>query len=279
MADLSPPARERAPMPGLLPRVAPGPVPGTVPRKRLRPRIDFELIACGLHGHEFAGLDAAEVRVEDATLVRETDGIRWHRCLRCDSWVPFELPATPAVPRPPDVAEVKVPLRGRPLRDRYVLRLIVLDRILHSIVLGALGFLIFLFASHRNHLHSDYTKILNVLQAGSGSWFVHELNKVFAMSATKLYVLGLLAFGYTALLLIECFGLWGAKRWAEYLTIVETGLLIPYEIYELVGSVTVFKVGAFIVNVAIVLYLAIAHRLFGLRGGHKAAMAVLGGEG
>src|SRR3954451_22682893 len=32
------------------------------------------------------GLDARHVRPEDAVVAREIDGVRWHRCLRCDSW-------------------------------------------------------------------------------------------------------------------------------------------------------------------------------------------------
>ena len=47
-------------------------------------------------------------------------------------------------------------------------------------------------------------------------------------------------------------------------------LLIPIEIYELSSSVSVFKVITFVINVAIVVYLLLAKRLFGLRGGHRA---------
>ena len=45
---------------------------------------------------------------------------------------------------------------------------------------------------------------------------------------------------------------------------------MPYEVYELVDKVTVFRVGAFVVNLAILLYLLLAKRLFGLRGGAAA---------
>jgi uncharacterized membrane protein (DUF2068 family) len=67
-------------------------------------------------------------------------------------------------------------------------------------------------------------------------------------------------------------GLWFSRRWAEYLTLVATAVLIPIELYELSLSVTVFKVITLVINVAIAVYLLLAKRLFGLRGGHEAQL-------
>jgi hypothetical protein len=60
-----------------------------------------------------------------------------------------------------------------------------------------------------------------------------------------------------------------AKRWAEYLTLVSTALFIPFEIYEISAGVSAFKVIILAINVAIVVYLLVAKRLFGIRGGHR----------
>ena len=73
---------------------------------------------------------------------------------------------------------------------------------------------------------------------------------------------------YAALEAVEMVGLWFAKRWAEYLTFVATVVFIPLEVYELSERITVFRVLTFLINVAIVAYLLLAKRLFGLRGGH-----------
>src|SRR5438046_8280271 len=62
-------------------------------------------------------------------------------------------------------------------------------------------------------------------------------------------------------------------RWAEYLTFVATIVLIPYEIDELIKGVTALKVVAFVINVAVAVYLLYAKRLFGLRGGGRAEKA------
>jgi uncharacterized membrane protein (DUF2068 family) len=68
-------------------------------------------------------------------------------------------------------------------------------------------------------------------------------------------------------------GLWYQKRWAEYLTFVATVAFIPYEVFELARTVSTFKAIAFVVNVAIALYLLYAKRLFGIRGGGAAEHA------
>ena len=78
--------------------------------------------------------------------------------------------------------------------------------------------------------------------------------------------------------LVEGVGLWLAKRWAEYLTVVATAAFLPYEVYELTKSVTVTKVGAFVINVLAVVYLVLAKRLFGARGGRAAYERELEGE-
>ena len=69
---------------------------------------------------------------------------------------------------PPPREEISLPLRGRPLRDRYILRLIAIDRVIHFLVLSALAAAIFLFASNKAVLDADFTKILNDLQGGLG---------------------------------------------------------------------------------------------------------------
>jgi len=68
--------------------------------------------------------------------------------------------------------------------------------------------------------------------------------------------------GYALLEGTEGIGLAMRRRWAEYLTVIATGLLIPYEVYELIHRATLFKIGALLVNLAVVGYLAWRKRLF-----------------
>ena len=254
--------------------------PGTERPRRYLPKLRYELIGCGLHGHELLGTDAAALRAEDSLFARDSDGLRWYRCLRCDSWVALRLPERPRVLHPPSREETSLPLRGRPLRDRYVLRLIAIDRVIHFLVLSALATAIFLFASNKATLNADFNRILKDLQGGlrgpvnnTKHSIVHDLHNLFAISIVNLYVAGAAIAAYAVLEGTEAAGLWLARRRAEYLTFVATAIFVPYEIYELTKSVSALKVLALVINLAIVACLLIAKRLFGLRGGGKAERA------
>jgi uncharacterized membrane protein (DUF2068 family) len=258
----------------------PAAAPGTERPRRFRPKLRYELIGCGLHGHELLGTDAAELRPADALFARESGGLRWYRCLRCDSWVALSPPAEPAVPYPPDRADVALPLRGRPLRNRYVLRLIAIDRLIHFLVLSSLATAIFLFAGDKAALNADFTRVLVDLQGGLGGpvdatryGIVHDLQRLFAVSVRNLYLAGLAVAAYALIEGADAVGLWLGKRWAEYLTFVATVVFVPYEIYELTKSVTALKIVTLIINLVIVGYLLVAKRLFGVRGGGRAERA------
>jgi uncharacterized membrane protein (DUF2068 family) len=256
-------------------------LPGTERTRRFRPKLRWELIGCGLHGHELVGTDAALVRPQDDVVVREADGLRWYRCLRCDSWLPLAPPASASHRYLPERGEITLPIRGRPLRDRYVLRLIALDRVIHFLVLAALAVAIILFASHQRDLRGDYTRVLNALQAGVGgpffdsshNGFLREINHLFSLSTRKLYLYGFAIAAYAAVNALEAVGLWRAKRWAEYLTLFEVTVLLPLEIYELTLRISALKIVTLVLNVAVVAYLLWAHRLLGLRGGGRAEQA------
>ncbi|MET8954500.1 DUF2127 domain-containing protein [Streptomyces sp. NPDC004393] len=256
------------------------PPPGTGPKQRQL--WWYELIECGRRGHRLEGTNAARVRSGDAVFVREPgDGLRWHRCLRCDAWLPARPPAHPEQEFPPGRDEIDLPLRGKSLRDRYVLRLIAFDRLLHFLVLGVLAVAVLGFASERARLRSSFYRVMDLLQNGvggpsghAGRGFLGELNKAFAARSTTLWVIGLVLAGYAVLEGVEAVGLWLTKRWAEYLTFVATTVLLVPEIYELAGGrVTATKVLTLVINAAISAYLLFAKRLFGLRGGGKAEAA------
>ena len=44
------------------------------------------------------------------------------------------------------------------------------------------------------------------------------------------------------------------RRWAEYLTVVATGSLLPLELYEVARKFSVLRVGVLAINLAIVAY-------------------------
>jgi uncharacterized membrane protein (DUF2068 family) len=253
--------------------------PGTHPPGRWR--LHWELLMCGARGHELTGTDAAELLPEDAILAREdANGTRWYRCRRCDGWLALPQPEHPTRDHLPERSEIELPLRGKPLRDKIVLRLIAIDRAFHFVGLVVFGLLVLVFSADRGTLRATFYKVMADLQGGvaseqshatHGLW--HTLNNAFTTSSSHLHLLGAVLLAYGAIEGIEAVGLWYQRRWAEYLTFLVTTSLLPLDAYEILHHATPFKLVAFVVNIAVVIYLLLAKRLFGLRGGADAAEA------
>lgn len=269
--------------------VQPRPLPGVRHEQPARfvPRFHWELLVCGVSGHRLVGLDARHLRPEDALVAEERDGVRWHRCLRCDSWLPVAeagaggaASATRTRDYPPGRDEIELPLRGRPLRDRVILRLIAINRALHFLVLALISGAILLFSANRTDLKHTVYKVITDLQGGvasdahAKSGLLHEVDRLFSLQSSRLHLFAVVALAYAIVEGVEAVGLWYARRWAEYLTLIVTASLLPVEVYELAHHLTVFKAGAFLLNVAVVVYLLLAKRLFGLRGGVAAEHAL-----
>ncbi len=234
---------------------------------------------CGVTGHEIVGRDASMLREQDAIFAREQGETRFYRCLRCDCWLALPRPDEAARERPPERDEIELPLRGRPLHDRIVLRLIAIDRVIHFVILGLLGIAVLLFASDRASLRAAYYRILAAIQGGVAGGpvqtsghvgILRELDKLFTFSSGTLHLVAVALLAYATLEGVEAVGLWLGKRWAEYLTFVSTSVLLPFEVYEIASRPTVLKVIGFLINVAVVVWLLLRKRLFGLRGGGTA---------
>ncbi len=241
-----------------------------------RRRTAWELVVCGFRGHVLPAADAAELRPQDALLAFEDNGVRWCHCLRCDTWTPIATPNDPAREHPPARDEIVIPDRGKALRDKIVLRLIALDRVLHFLILVSLGIAVLLLSRHEHAAHKEFERVLAAIQGGVAGGpvqttgrvgFIGELDKLFSLQAHTLRTVGIALLAYGLLEGTEAVGLWLLKRWAEYLTFIATAILLPFEIYELTNRVSILKIIGFLINLAVVIYLIWAKRLFGLRGG------------
>ena len=95
----------------------------------------------------------------------------------------------------------------------------------------------------------------------SGQKFVPRVIMMLTgLSRSKIGALGLVALFYASLFATEGVGLWREKRWAEYLTVVATGSLIPFEIWEIFHRPSPIKFATFVLNVAVVIYLILRLR-------------------
>jgi len=99
-------------------------------------------------------------------------------------------------------------------------------------------------------------RLTHRLGLSPGSRFVHEaLAKVASVEPRDLGIVAAATFVYAAIFLVEGTGLFLAKRWAEYLTILVTVSFIPFEVWEAARHFSGLKVGAIAVNLAVVVYL------------------------
>src|SRR5690349_20753693 len=101
-----------------------------------------ETWVCSMRGHSIPAARAARLRPEDRELGLDTDdGRRLARCLRCDVWVEAAPPREGAADYDviPPLASLSLPRRGKPLQDAIFLRLIAIDRGVHSVVFGLLA--------------------------------------------------------------------------------------------------------------------------------------------
>lgn len=95
----------------------------------------------------------------------------------------------------------------------------------------------------RLHLDVDRKFITNLIAKASG------------VSASQLRSAGTVTLVYAVLYVIEGVGLLMEKHWAEYLTVIVTGALIPLEVYEVVRRTTATRISILLINLAIVGYL------------------------
>lgn len=236
--------------------------------------VDWNLRGCSRSGHVTYAPDEPDLaaRLEAATPL----GDAW-RCLRCGAYVL----GPPAGSGPADDAPVL--LRGRALRSAFILRLLAIERWVRGLLILLLGVGVLQFKSSQVSLRTVFDRdlaaakpLLNQLGINAtDSGLIHSVENALNAKGTTLDLVAAFLICYGALQLVEGTGLWLLKRWGEYFAVVATALFLPLEIYELTEKITVLRIGAFVINVAAVLYLLLAKRLFGLRGGHQAYAAQL----
>jgi uncharacterized membrane protein (DUF2068 family) len=234
-----------------------------------------------MRGHCTPAAQVERVGPEDREIGVDTpDGRRLSRCLRCDVWIEGFPPSAGAAryDAMPELRSLDLPRRGKPLNDAILLRLIALNRGVHSVVFGLLAIALLVLDTRLFDVQSyaqDAADRLDGVAGNTGPSASHDilsssLHRVLDLNRSTITVLAVTALAYCVIEGVEAVGLWRERRWAEYLTVIATVGFLPFEIHELLDRITVVRVGALILNVAVLVYLVHSKRLFGLRGGHAA---------
>ncbi|MCX4092743.1 DUF2127 domain-containing protein [Nocardia sp. alder85J] len=231
--------------------------------------MDFSLRTCSWRGHATYAPDETELAAR--LHVSTPAGEAW-RCLRCGDFVVGE----PRQHGPADAAP-EVP-RGRLLRDRFIMRLLAVERVLRGLVFIALAFGVYKVRHSQSQLRSAFDREMPLIRplADQIGWnpdnskIVHFIEKGWQLSPTTLTLIAAGLLGYAAIELVEAVGLWLVQRWGEYFAVVATAVFLPFEIYELTEKITVVRAGALLINVVAVVWLLWSKRLFGINGGGRA---------
>lgn len=75
------------------------------------------------------------------------------------------------------------------------------------------------------------------------------------LSDAKVWVVVTVACAYSGLRLVEAYGLWRARAWAEWIALVSGALYLPFEIRLLMHRVTLLHAAFLVVNVAVVAFM------------------------
>ncbi|MET7681178.1 DUF2127 domain-containing protein [Streptomyces sp. NPDC005423] len=231
--------------------------------------IDWDRRTCARRGHATYAPDEAPLRER---LRAETRlGEAW-RCLRCGDFVLGD----PHGSGPAEDAPL-VP-RGKVLRDLFILRFLAVERAVRGVFIVLVAAAVWKFSNSKDAVRRLFDENLKVVRPVfrhfhydlDHSPVVGSIQKTFGYKHSTLVLVAALLLAYALIELVEAGGLWYAKRWAEYLTVVATAAFLPLEIYELTERISWLKIATLVLNVLAVVYIALAKRLFGLRGGRAA---------
>jgi len=149
-------------------------------------------------------------------------------------------------------------------RGERLLPLIAAERAVRGLLLLAAG--VYLLAHVGSNFGSIANHLARAIELDPRRPFVrHLITRLAALRQHEIEIFGAGALAYGALELVEGVGLWLRKRWAEWLTIIATSLLVPLELYELIRRATALKTVGLTVNILIVLYLVRVVRAKGRR--------------
>jgi len=233
---------------------------------------DWNRRTCSRRGH--VTYAPTEPQLREALRARTGLGEAW-RCLRCGDFV---LGAPHGSGRVEDAPQV---LRGKALRDRFILRVLSVERLVRGALIILIAYAVWRFSNSQTAVQQLFNKELTLFRPIAvhfhydldHSPIVGTIQKTFSYRRSTLVVTAAALLAYALIEIVEGFGLWAAKRWAEYLTVVATAAFLPLEVYELTEKVSYLKVGTLLLNLLAVLYILFAKRLFGLRGGAAAFAA------
>lgn len=135
-----------------------------------------------------------------------------------------------------------------------VIRLIAIFKLLKAsaLLLLAAG----AFEAAREGVLARLIGWLGGLPLAEGHFGIHQvITAMTDITPGGAELIGAVALLYALLFAIEGLGLWFERVWAEYLTVIASASLVPFELWALLEHATVLRAVALLINVSIVFYL------------------------
>jgi uncharacterized membrane protein (DUF2068 family) len=132
---------------------------------------------------------------------------------------------------------------------------VVAFKIFKSVLLSALG--VFLLGYlHRDPVQTVVKLASTVNLSSTSTMFYRAMSFAMHLTTGRQIALAITSFCYAVLLGTEAVGLWLRRSWARWFTIGVTASLLPFELYEIVRRPgEPIRIGTFIINVAVLIYL------------------------
>jgi len=105
-------------------------------------------------------------------------------------------------------------------------------------------------------------ELVGRLHLNAGKHYPNVFSRILEdTSNAQLWLIGCLVVVYALVRFVEAYGLWRARRWAEWLAAVSGAIYVPFELYELSRGFSWIKLAALAANLAIVAFMIFALRL------------------
>ena len=108
---------------------------------------------------------------------------------------------------------------------------------------------------HRDVRHLALELIGHFHASPSGHYSSLMLHYADLLPGANLHALIALAIGYISVRMVEAYGLWLDRAWAEWLAALSGGLYIPFEMQHFIERPTLINGGVWAINVAVVGFL------------------------
>jgi len=155
------------------------------------------------------------------------------------------------------------------MRFSRVLRTVAVFEATKGLLVLMIGFGLF------SLVHRDIPQLAQQLIAHFNLNPEHHYSRVFIELAEqlndgRLWMLASFAVFYTVVRFIEAYGLWYARRWAEWFAALSGGIYIPFELRELWHRPSWVSALTLLINIAVVSFM-----IYGLRHAEQIAAEVV----